>query len=66
MQIIVRGNKLDQTLRLLKNKLQREGVHREMELRHHYEKPSQRPAREQAISISRARKADRRRAERDS
>jgi len=49
----------------LKKKLQREGVYREMKLRRHYEKPSERRARERAAAISRARKADRKRAERD-
>jgi len=65
MQIIVRDNNVDQALRALKKKLQREGVHREMKLRRHYEKPSERRARERAAAISRARKADRKRAERD-
>ena len=65
MQIIVRDNNVDQALRALKKKLQREGVYREMKLRRHYEKPSERRARERAAAISRARKADRKRAERD-
>ncbi|RZL83628.1 MAG: 30S ribosomal protein S21, partial [Sphingomonas sp.] len=46
-------------------KLQREGVYREMKLRRHYEKPSEKRAREHAAAVSRARKADRKRAERD-
>jgi len=65
MQIIVRDNNVDQALRALKKKLQREGVYREMKLRRHYEKPSEKRARERAAAISRARKADRKRAERD-
>jgi len=65
MQIIVRDNNIDQALRALKKKLQREGVYREMKLRQHYEKPSERRAREHAAAVSRARKADRKRAERD-
>jgi len=64
MQIIVRDNNVDQALRALK-KLQREGVYREMKLRRHYEKPSEKRAREHAAAVSRARKADRKRAERD-
>ena len=64
MQIIVRENNVDQALRALK-KLQREGVYREMKLRQHYEKPSERRARERAAAVRRARKADRKRAERD-
>ena len=46
MQIIVRDNNVDQALRALKKKLQREGVYREMKLRRHYEKPSEKRARE--------------------
>lgn len=66
MQIIVRDNNIDQALRVLKKKLQREGVYREMKLRRHFEKPSEKRAREHAAAVSRARKADRKRAERDS
>ena len=62
MQIIVRDNNVDQALRALKKKLQREGVYREMKLRRHYEKPSEKRARERAAAVSRARKADRTRA----
>ena len=40
MQIIVRDNNVEQALRALKKKLQREGESREMKLRRHYEKPS--------------------------
>lgn len=65
MQILVRDNNIDQALRVLKKKLQREGVYREMKLRRHYEKPSEKRAREHAAAVSRARKADRKRAERD-
>jgi len=56
MQIIVRDNNVDQALRALKKKLQREGVYREMKLRRHYEKPSEKRARERAAAIRRARK----------
>ena len=65
MQIIVRDNNVDQALRALKKKLQREGVYREMKLRRHYEKPSERRARERAAAIRRARKLERKRAERE-
>lgn len=64
MQIIVRDNNIDQALRALKKKLQREGIYREMKLRRHYEKPSEKRAREHAAAISRARKAERKRLER--
>lgn len=59
MQIVVRQNSVGQALRALKKKLQREGVYREMKLRRHYEKPSEKRAREHAAAVSRARKADR-------
>ncbi|GAK33497.1 MULTISPECIES: 30S ribosomal protein S21 [Iodidimonas] len=65
MQVSVRDNNVDQALRALKKKLQREGVYREMKLRRFYEKPSERRAREQAAAVRRARKLERKRAERD-
>ncbi len=65
MQVTVRDNNIDQALRALKKKLQREGVYREMKLRRFYEKPSERRAREQAAAIRRARKLERKRLERD-
>ena len=65
MQIIVRDNNVDQALRALKKKLQREGVYREMKLRRHYEKPSEKRARERAAAIRRARQLERKRAERE-
>ncbi len=65
MQILVRDNNVDQALRALKKKLQREGVYREMKLRRHYEKPSEKRARERAAAIRRARKLERKRMERD-
>ena len=39
MQVSVRDNNVDQALRVLKKKLQREGVFREMKLKQHFEKP---------------------------
>lgn len=65
MLITVGDNNVDQALRALKKTMQREGIYREMRLRKHYEKPSVKRARERAAAISRARKADRKRAERD-
>ncbi len=65
MQVIVRDNNVDQALRALKKKLQREGVFREMKLRRHFEKPSERKARERAEAIRRARKVARKRMERE-
>ena len=66
MQIVVRENNVEQALRALKKKLQREGVYREMKLRSAYEKPSEKRARERAAAVRRARKMDRKRVERDS
>jgi small subunit ribosomal protein S21 len=51
MQIMVRDNNVEQALRALKKKLQREGVYREMKLRRHYEKPSEKRAREKAAAV---------------
>ena len=65
VQVIVRDNNVDQALRALKKKLQREGVFREMKLRRHFEKPSERKAREKAEAIRRARKVARKRMERE-
>ncbi len=65
MQVLVRDNNVDQALRVLKKKLQREGVFREMKLRRNYEKPSEKRAREKAEAVRRARKVDRKRKERE-
>ena len=65
MQIIVRDNNVDQALRALKKKLQREGVYREMKLRRHYEKPSEKRAREKAEAVRRARKLARKKLQRE-
>ena len=64
MQVLVRDNNVDQALKALK-KMQREGVFREMKLRRHYEKPSERRAREAAEAVRRARKLERKRLERE-
>jgi small subunit ribosomal protein S21 len=63
--IQVRDNNVDQALKALKKKMQREGIFREMKLRAHYEKPSERRAREKAQAIRRARKLARKKAERE-
>ncbi|NMA99664.1 MAG: 30S ribosomal protein S21 [Phyllobacteriaceae bacterium] len=65
MQVVVRDNNVDQALRALKKKLQREGVFREMKLRNYYEKPSEKKARQKAEAIRRARKLARKRAQRE-
>jgi small subunit ribosomal protein S21 len=65
LQVLVRDNNVDQALRVLKKKMQREGVFREMKERKSYEKPSEKRAREKAEAIRRARKAARKQAIRD-
>ena len=65
VQVIVRDNNVDQALKALKKKMQREGVFREMKLRRHFEKPSERRAREAAEAVRRARKMERKRLERE-
>lgn len=65
VQVLVRDNNVDQALRALKKKLQREGVFREMKLRNFYEKPSEKRAREKAEAIRRARKLARKKAQRE-
>jgi small subunit ribosomal protein S21 len=65
LQVLVRDNNVDQALKALKKKMQREGLFREMKLRNYYEKPSERRAREKAEAIRRARKLARKRAQRE-
>ena len=65
MQVFVRDNDINAALRVLKKKLQREGVFREMKRRRAYEKPSERRAREAAEAVRRHRKALRKRLERE-
>jgi small subunit ribosomal protein S21 len=65
VQVLVRDNNVDQALKVLKKKMQREGVFREMKLRGHYEKPSERRVREKAEAIRRARKLARKKLQRE-
>lgn len=65
VQVVVRDNNVDQALKALKKKMQREGLFREMKLRKSYEKPSERKAREKAEAVRRARKMERKRLERE-
>ncbi len=59
IQVTVKDNNIEQALRSLKKKMQREGLYKEMKLRKHYEKPSLRKAREKEESIRRVRKLKR-------
>jgi small subunit ribosomal protein S21 len=65
MQVLVRDNNVEQALRVLKKKLQREGVFREMKARRSYEKPSEKRVREKAEAVRRQRKAARKQAQRE-
>ena len=56
VQVFVRDNNVEQALRILKKKMQREGVFREMRRARFYEKPSVRASREKADAIRRAHK----------
>ncbi len=60
IEVTVKDNNIEQALRSLKKRMQREGLFREMKLRKHYEKPSLRKAREKEESIRRSRKLKRR------
>jgi small subunit ribosomal protein S21 len=62
MQVFVRDNNVDQALRVLKKKMQREGVFREMKRRRFYEKPSEQTAREKGEALRRSRKLARKKA----
>ncbi|HEX9905454.1 MAG TPA: 30S ribosomal protein S21 [Propylenella sp.] len=65
MQVFVRDNNVDQALKALKKKMQREGIFREMKRRNAYEKPSEKRVREKAEGIRRSRKAARKQAQRE-
>ncbi len=65
LQVFVRDNNVDQALKVLKKKMQRDGVFREMKLHRHYEKPSERKAREMGDAIRRARKLARKKLQRE-
>ena len=61
----VRDGNVEQALRALKKKMQREGLFREMKIRRNYEKPSEKKAREKSEAVRRSRKMERKRRERD-
>jgi small subunit ribosomal protein S21 len=65
MQVFVRDNNVEQALRVLKKKMQREGVFREMRRRRFYEKPSEEAARKKSDAVRRKRKLARKQAIRD-
>jgi small subunit ribosomal protein S21 len=65
VQVLVRDNNVDQALRVLKKKMQREGLFREMKARSAFEKPSEKRAREKAEAIRRQRKLARKKMQRE-
>ena len=65
MQVLVRDNNVDQALRVLKKKMQREGIFREAKAHAAYEKPSEKRAREHAEAIRRHRKMARKKLQRE-
>jgi small subunit ribosomal protein S21 len=65
LQVLVRDNNIDQALRVLKKKMQREGVFREMKMRSAYEKPSEKRVREKAEAVRRTRKLARKKLQRE-
>ena len=65
MQVLVRDNNIEQALKALKRKMQREGILREMKMRRSFEKPSERRVREAAEAVRRARKLARKQAQRE-
>ena len=65
MRIFVRDNNVEQALRFLKKKLQREGIFRQLKMIEAYEKPSEKRVREKAEAIRRSRKAERKKMQRE-
>jgi small subunit ribosomal protein S21 len=65
MQVFVRDNNVDQALKALKRKMQREGIFRELRRKKFYEKPSEKRAREKSEAVRRVRKLARKRAQRE-
>lgn len=65
MQVLVRDNNVDQALRVLKKKMQREGLFREFRARTAYEKPSEKRIREEAEAVRRHRKLARKKLQRE-
>lgn len=63
--VTVRDNNVEQALRVLKKKLQKEGYLRELRKRTHHEKPSKRRVRRKNEAIRRERKMRRKLAQRE-
>jgi ribosomal protein S21 len=65
VRVSVEPGKIEQALKVLKRKLQAEGIVREMRQHEWYEKPSERKRRKKAMAIRRYKKALRKQEERD-
>ena len=65
MQVFVRDNNIDQALRVLKKRMQRDGVFRELKAKRAYEKPSEKRVRKKAEAVRRRRKLERKQALRE-
>jgi small subunit ribosomal protein S21 len=65
LRVFVKDNNIDQALRVLKKKMQREGTFREMKRRRFYEKPSELRVRKKSEAIRRVRKLARKQAQRE-
>ncbi len=63
--VSVRDNNVEQALRVLKKKMQREGIFREMKMRRDYEKPTTKRKREKSEAERRWRKVERKKKERE-
>ena len=61
MEVNVNGENVDQALRVLKKKMQREGIYKDMKIHRRFEKPSVKKARKRTESLRRTRKLNRRR-----
>ena len=59
IKIEVKDNNVDQALRILKRKLQREGFFKILKIKSNYEKPSERKKREKSENIKRVKKIQR-------
>jgi small subunit ribosomal protein S21 len=65
LRVFVKDNNVDQALRVLKKKMQREGTFREMKRRRFHEKPSELRVRKKSEAIRRVRKLARKQAQRE-
>ena len=59
IKIEVKDNNVDQALRILKRKLQREGFFKILKIKSNYEKPSEKKKRERSENIRRVKKIQR-------